>query len=103
MNNKDYEQKRRECWEEFRKDNIAYDLPYCHRIYEIAFDRAYALGKQTETVTQEDVGKAAEKYDDQHTEKLIHDMHNDSTSWEPLQDGIRNAFLAGANFALGKQ
>ncbi len=46
MTQQEYENKRRECWEEFSKDNPAYDLPYCHRIYEIAFDRAYALGKQ---------------------------------------------------------
>lgn len=55
------------------------------------------------TITQEEIEKAAEKYDDKHTEQLIHDMDNDSTSWKPLQDGIRNAFKAGVNFALGKQ
>lgn len=71
--------------------------------FERAFDRTYSLGKQSETITQEEIEKAAEKYDDKHTEQLIHDMDNDSTSWKPLQDGIRESFKAGAQFALGKQ
>lgn len=100
MIQQEYDQKKHECWEEFCKE---YPHPNADMGFNYAFDRAYALGKEKETITQEEIEKAAEKYDDQHTEKLIHDMHNDSKSWEPLQDGIRNAFLAGANYALGKQ
>lgn len=46
MTKTEYDQKRRECREAFFKDNPAYNHPYCNRIYEIAFDRAYALGKK---------------------------------------------------------
>lgn len=104
MTQQDYETLKRECWEEFcnkycfsKQDLIGKSVFYG------AFDCAYALRKEKDTITHEEIEKAAEKYDYQHTEKLIHDMHNDSTSWKPLQDGIYNAFLAGANFALGKK
>lgn len=43
----EYEQKKRECWEEFKNEvfngNISYS-PYGG--FDFAFDRAYALGKQ---------------------------------------------------------
>lgn len=100
MGNKDYEQKKKKCWEEYLAFN---DEEYSKSAFSYAFDRAYALGKQTETITQEEIGKEAEHYDDKHTEQLIYDIQNDRTSWKPLQDGICNAFKAGANFALGKQ
>lgn len=111
MNKKEYEQQRRECWIEcaFGDCNLGDAstpvtvIDTCKQVFDWTFDRAYALGKEKETITQEEIEKAAEKYDDKHTEQLIHDMDNDSTSWKPLQDGIRNAFKAGVNFALGKQ
>lgn len=43
MTQQEYEQKRLEGWEKFRQDNPAYNYPYCHRIYEIGFDRAAAI------------------------------------------------------------
>lgn len=46
MTQLEYEQKKRECWEEFSRNIPAYDLLYCYRIFGIVFDRAYALGKQ---------------------------------------------------------
>ena len=46
MTQLEYEQKKRECWEEFSRNIPAYDLSYCYRIFGIVFDRAYALGKQ---------------------------------------------------------
>lgn len=39
MNNQDYEQKKRECWEEFTT------MPL-YKAFSFAFDRAYTLGKQ---------------------------------------------------------
>lgn len=39
MNNQDYEQKKRECWEEFTT------MPL-YKAFSFAFDRAYALGKK---------------------------------------------------------
>lgn len=45
MNNQDYEQKKRECWEEFRA--LDRKSPYSLReVNAFAFDRGYALGKQ---------------------------------------------------------
>lgn len=45
MNNQDYEQKKRECWEEFNNDvGRCKDRPKI--CFFRAFDRAYALGKQ---------------------------------------------------------
>lgn len=47
MENKDYEQKKRECWEEFKNEvfngNISYS-PYGG--FDFTFDRAYTIGKQ---------------------------------------------------------
>lgn len=47
MNNQDYENKKRECWEEFK--NEVFNGNISHSSYgalSFAFDRAYALGKQ---------------------------------------------------------
>jgi hypothetical protein len=50
MNNQDYEQKRRECWEEYKRQNldgeVQWQLLSRYDVYCAAFDRAYALGKQ---------------------------------------------------------
>lgn len=43
MTNQEYEQKRRECWEEFCKSDTPYDV---EPAFDYAFDRAFALGKQ---------------------------------------------------------
>ncbi len=47
MNNQDYEQKKRECWEEFKNAAFNGNTSYstCSAL-DFAFDRAYALGKQ---------------------------------------------------------
>ncbi len=81
MNNQDYEQKKRECWEKFCQDNPAYNLPYCQCIYEIAFDRAYALGKQAKAAEGEEMltaqkGKVQTMYDN--AIKIIADNPIDS-------------------------
>lgn len=65
MTQEEYETKKRECWEKFCQDNPAYDLPYCQCIYEIAFDRAYAIGKQekdADTVIQGWVARDQDGY-----------------------------------------
>lgn len=46
MTQLEYEQKQRECWEEFSRNIPAYDLSYCYRIFGIVFDRAFAFGKK---------------------------------------------------------
>ena len=43
MNNQEYENKKRECWEEYLK---IHGRAYCYTTFSYAFDRAYALGKQ---------------------------------------------------------
>lgn len=43
MGNKDYEQKKKKCWEEYLAFN---DEEYSKSAFSYAFDRAYALGKQ---------------------------------------------------------
>lgn len=91
MNNQDYEQKKRECWENVK---FALRAPNTAReVFEFIFDRAYALGKEKETITQEEIEEAAEKYADP------------SRTWASGAETqeIKDAFKAGANFALGKQ
>lgn len=46
MNNQDYEQKKRECWEEFCKEHPLDATANGGVAFRYAFDRAYALGKQ---------------------------------------------------------
>lgn len=46
MNNQEYEQKKRECWEEYLAFN---DEEYSKSAFSYAFDRAYALGKHNLT------------------------------------------------------
>lgn len=43
--NKDYEQKKRECYEEFKKE-ICFDSIHNRYYFDKVFDRAYTLGKQ---------------------------------------------------------
>lgn len=64
MTQHEYEQKKRECWEEFiGNDGIPTErLRAC---LDFAFDRAYALGKQFGNSEQVDVEKAAERYADE--------------------------------------
>lgn len=45
MNNQEYEQKKRECWEEFI-GNDGFPTETMRQCFNFAFDRAYALGKQ---------------------------------------------------------
>lgn len=46
MNNQDYEQKRRECWDEYCKTHPMCNTPVMRLNFDWTFDRAYALGKQ---------------------------------------------------------
>lgn len=50
MNNQEYEQKRRECWEEYKRENLDGEVQWQpvsrYDVFNFAFDRAYALGKQ---------------------------------------------------------
>lgn len=50
MNNQDYETKKRECWEKFKRENLDGEVQWQpvsrYDVFCAAFDRAYALGKQ---------------------------------------------------------
>lgn len=107
MTQQEYEQKKRECWEEFlqkheisRADGVTADA------FIMAFDRAYALGKQTETITQEEI--------ENHSVGYAMDVNNARLSTYPEamrpqlypeydMDDLANAFEAGAQFAVGKK
>lgn len=64
MTEQEYKQKRRECFVKFCKDN-GIDQEVNISIFDAfdqIFDRAYALGKQKETITQEEIEKVAKDY-----------------------------------------
>lgn len=50
MSQNDYEQKKRECWEDFKRENLDGEVQWQpvsrYDVFCAAFDRAYALGKQ---------------------------------------------------------
>lgn len=47
MTTKDYEQKKHECWEEFCRANPSHNKSiFARKVFDFAFERAYALGKQ---------------------------------------------------------
>lgn len=95
MNNQDYEQKKRECWEEFRA--LDRKSPYSLReVNAFAFDRGYSLGRETESITQEEIEKASVEYADKTAEQY------EVCNSEFVQE-IMVAFEQGAQFALGKQ
>ncbi len=107
MTQTDYEQKKRECWEEFihsvKGITTAYEEDIAKKAISFTFDRAYALGKQTEAISQEDVEKASMKYRDAHYDKFYESLHDDSRTWDALEHVIIASFICGAQFALGKQ
>lgn len=97
MTQSEYEAKKRECWEEYcrtHKTLINGDDTYLieYEAFDYAFDRAYALGKQSEAISQEEIEKAATNY--VKTNPFVN-CQNATASRESSKDG--------ANFALGKQ
>lgn len=105
MNNQDYEKARQECWDalhkELLKDEVQWQPVSRKEIVNFVFDRAYALGKQTETITQEDIENEAVDYAFGENKKRP-DARPD-TAPEYMCEDLIDAFKAGANFALGKQ
>ena len=88
MTQQEYEQKKCECWEEHLQK---YGRPYCYTTFSHTFDRAYALGREKEAITQEEIEKAAEEYSK-------HLGRSRNVTWNDAEYG----FIAGANFTLGK-
>ncbi len=96
MNNQDYEQKKKKCWEEYLAFN---DEEYSKSAFSYAFDRAYSLGKQTQTTTQEEIEKAAEK----HADELRVISGIPGALVPMLHDIAKSSYLQGAQDLLGKQ
>lgn len=106
MTQQEYEQKKRECWEEFCKDNglhadgkmfAATDKDFIQLI-----DRAYALAGQKEPISHEEIEKAAKEY----AETAYYpapDYNWYESDDEQMRECLSDTFKAGANFALGKQ
>lgn len=69
MTQTEYENKKAECWEEFKK--LDRKSPYSLReVNAFAFDRGYALGREKETVTQEEIEKAVVDSFDQNPDAI---------------------------------
>lgn len=90
MTQQEYEQKRRECWESFK---FVLRAPYTSiKVFYLIFDHAYALGREKEAITLEEIEKAAREYSDSLGKSR-------DVTWSDAENG----FIAGADFALGKQ
>lgn len=99
MTQSEYEQKRAECWEEFCRANPSHNKSiFARKVFDFAFDRAYALGKETVTITQEDIDRAAVEYAASLSECGVYDKETPAT-----KEDMEYAFKAGTNFALGKK
>lgn len=99
MTQQEYDQKKRECWEEFCRANPSHNKSiFARKVFDYAFDRAYALGKETETITQEDAEKAWQDYA---KEIGLPESLNYATK-SMIEIAIKQAFKAGAKLN-GKQ
>ena len=98
MTNEEYNKKKRECLLDFCNEHGFYITPDVEGIFGYAFDRAYALGKQTEAIMREDVEKAAEEY----AEKAMEHVYSGEWDSEYVQGLIEAAWYDGYT-ALGKQ
>ena len=94
MDNQEYEQKKHKCWEDFCRHIVNEEEEFYNM-----FDRAFALGREKESITQEEIEKAAEEY----AEKEMENVSSWEWDSEYVQGLIEYAWYEGANFALGKQ
>lgn len=98
MPDKEYEQKKRECWEEFI-GNDGFPTETMRQCFNYAFDRAYALGQQFGNSEQVDVEKAAKRFADE-----IRIPASIPGVMVPFINGLaHDAYLQGAQDFLGKQ
>lgn len=103
MTQQEYEQKKRECWEEFCKDNGLHAdgkmFAATDKDFSQLIDRAYALAGQKEPISQEEIEKAAVEF----AERTMEDVYSEEWDSEYVQGLIETAWHDGINFALGKQ
>lgn len=92
MNNQEYEQKKQECWQTFCQEHPLVATADAGVAFCAAFDRAYTLGREKETISQEKIEEAAKEYSDSLGKSR-------DVTWNDAEYG----FITGANFALGKQ
>ncbi len=95
MTTEDYKQKKQECWEEYFKHVVCGTGSHEYWFNKI-FDRAYALGREKETITQEEIEEAAEDY-------VSFKKGGKCYPNYIVERACCCAFKDGANFALGKQ
>lgn len=102
MNNQDYEQKKREYWEEFKRENlegeVQWQLVSGYDVFCAAFDRAYDLGKEKEPISQEEIEKAAQERAD----SILYDYRMEDMLRDDLRVDMINLFKDAIDFALGK-
>ena len=95
MTPQEYEQKKRECWEEFIGTD-GFPTETMRQCFNFAFDRAYALGREKETITQEEIEEAAEDY-------VSFEKGGKCYPNYIVERACCCAFKDGVNYALGKQ
>ena len=100
MTQEEYKAKKHECWEEFKRTNLDGEVQWqpvnCYDVFCAAFDRAYALGREKEIISQDEIDKAAEYY-------VSFKKGGKCLLSYIIERACRRAFKGGANFALGKQ
>lgn len=97
MTQTEYENKKRECYEQYECPR--HSINPAKDAFNYAFDRAYALDREKETITQEEIEKAAEKYAD---ELRVTDAVPGALI-PMLYDMVKSAYLCGAQDFLSKQ
>lgn len=91
MNTKEYDQKKQECWEEYFKHVVCGTDSHEYWFNKI-FDCAFALGKEKEPITQEEIKKASVEFADREYEI-------GQVDWDALYKGYSH----GMKDSLGKQ
>ena len=89
MTQEEYENKKRECWKEFKNAAINDDIPYStYSALDYAFDRAYALGKQEKDGV--DLKKLDQMLDDaleKETKESLNQWLSEKDAEEPVIQG----------------
>lgn len=96
MTQTEYEQKRTKCWEEFKRQNLDGEVQWQpvsrYDVFCAAFDSGFALGKEKETITQEEIEKVSVEFADREYEI-------GQVDWDALYKGYSH----GMKDSLGKQ
>ena len=98
MTQQEYEQKREQEWRAFCNRHGIIDRGHVilFSAFFDAFDRAYALGREKEIISQDEIDKAAEDY-------VSFKKGGKCMLSYIIGRACLHAFKGGANFALGKQ